>query len=111
MRHGSPSNTITIPRRIWVAGIAIGAQPSVFECKLRQPLNLEGAVRQVKRAELARSRRIEHRFERTPQVVSHDAFAGVIRVYAVRLVQLVFPRDVSQQKWQESDAGLFRDVG
>src|SRR6185503_18537086 len=58
MRHGSPSNTITMPRRIWVAGIAItlnsigktGEKREEIRTKARQPLNLDSVKDEVKRA-------------------------------------------------------------
>src|SRR4051812_36958337 len=95
-RHGSPSKTRTIPRLIWVAGIAISFIPvlrsetedrrrgrdcrrrSKTNRKRKQPRNLAAFSNSVKLR--------DNGLERLPHVVGDDALADDIRVHSVGLV-------------------------
>src|SRR5438874_2666988 len=119
---------MTIPRRIWVAGIAITRnsigrkswndlleRPKVG-CKARQPLNLGTERAEVKLSRSgalvpnctsARSgsgrgvvarRRIENRPERPPDVVGDHPFALVVGMHAVALIQLAMARHAVEQE-------------
>src|SRR5215210_1000597 len=108
-RHGSPLNTRTIPRRIWVAGIAISVfqelrslteidavllRPGVdeWERKRKQPRNLAAFFTSVK---------LRHDgFESAPHVVGDDPLAGNVRMQSVGLVETRDSGDAVQQEWE-----------
>src|SRR5687767_4918158 len=127
IRQGSPSKTITIPRRIWVAGMAIVLlRTSKLEkgcsrtaCKysgggwIGQSGGWEWESLPTPTPHSHSLRRrlpAQYRLQAPPDYFSHDAMPCRSRVNPITLVERVHPRDALEQEWDEHGAVLPRQL-